>query len=280
MERLNNQPVTTSLQQLFGGKPTPPLAGYPSFDEKLAAVEQTGNSSAPVTTSLQQLFGGKPTPAWTENRPVAARETAAPTPTPTPAAAIVAPAVTPPAAPSAPTPVLQSTPAASTPIDPSRLEAWEGMFFDPLTGEGIVLQNRDSELGEKTYLRTGWFFERPTQAQPSPGASLEDRSHQERISPFGFLTQASTDKLMEMLAQYLPSGARVEGTGAGSANASFPVSAPQREIVVSMGDRMLRFPAGLIARTICNYTSQDAEGTIRQNADFVLRNSVMDLGSA
>ena len=44
-------------------------------------------------------------------------------------------------------------------------------------------QNRDSELGEKRFLHTGWFFERPTQNQPTPGGSLEDRSHQARLSP-------------------------------------------------------------------------------------------------
>lgn len=193
-----------------------------------------------ATTSLQELFGGGQ-----------------------------APKRTPPAAGGSFAAMMEQDP-----VDPSKLEAWEGMFYDPTTGEGIVLQNRDSEASEKKYLRTGWFFERPTQAQPTPGGSLEDRSYACRISPFGFLTKESSERMMNLLASVLPADAKVEGIGYNDANPSFPVSAPQREILVSHGGGTMRLAAGGLARQICNYTFEDSQGEVRQNAPAILRNNM------
>lgn len=236
---------TTSLQQLFGGGGAAAAPARKTSTESFAGLHETlvnqaaAEAAPPAPTSLQLLFGGS----------------AAPPP--------VHPAVDP--------------KLASTPIDESKLEAWEGMYFDTSTGEAIVLQNRDSELGEKRFLHTGWFFERPTQNQPTPGGSLEDRSHQARLSPFGFLTAESTARLMDLLGAALPPGAKIEGIGANDANAAFPVSTAQREIHVSWGGRTHRFPAGNLARTICNYTYVDGQGAVRQNSQFTLTNAVGEL---
>lgn len=275
MEPVNSAPRTTSLQQLFGGKPTPPWAISSPFDElhaRIVSDSEKSDKSSPVTDNLRELFGG------TALRQAAATYSADP-PAVTSVPAPAAPARE--AAPTTPPPALNPPPRdtvpAAAPIDPTRLLPWEGMFIDPATGEGIVLQNRDSELGEKTYLRTGWFFERPTQSQPAPGRSLEDRSHQERISPLGFLTEESTKRLMSMLAEFLPPGAKIQGIGANNPNSSFPVSVQQREILVSWGDRTLRFPAGSLARQMCNYTFLDGKGEVRQNTAFTLRNAVEEM---
>lgn len=182
--------------------------------------------------NLQQLFGGRTAPA-------------------TPFAEVHAAAVASADAPQRPE------------IDGSRLEAWEGMFYDPATGEGIVGQ--ETEPGKWSYLHTGWFFERPMQHQPTPGGSLEDRSYLVPVSRFGFLTEESTNRLMDLLAPHLPPDARIVGSGFAEANPSFPYTSPQREIVVSANGNTIRLPAGALAREMCNYTYRDENGAVKQH---------------
>lgn len=164
-------------------------------------------------------------------------------------------------------------PAPAPPRTPgfqAKLEAWEGMFYDPATGEGIV-SPREGE-----YLHTGWFFERPMQHQPTPGGSLEDRAHLEPICPFGFLSEGSAKRMMDLLAQFLPPDAQVTGIEAAEANPSFPYTVAQREIVVSAGGNTFRFPAGLLAREMCCYTYAGEDGGVRQNMAATLQRAVAE----
>lgn len=200
-------------------------------------------------TPLQELFGiNSVTAAWSK-------------PAETPAATSF-------------TETLETTLAApdqSTPIDPAKLQAWEGIYFDTSTGEGVVRQDGQ-------YLRTGWYFERASQQQPTPGGSLEDRSHAEALCPFGFLTQESTVRLMKMMEDYLPKGAEVKGIGQNDANPSFPVNVAQREIVVARDGATYRFPAGSLARDMCNYTFLDpASGVVRQNTAGSLQRAISEM---
>jgi hypothetical protein len=133
-------------------------------------------------------------------------------------------------------------------IQALRLETWEGMQYDPLTGEAVV-----------NNIQTTWFWAtRVTQNLPPP--AMPDAVHiPAGVQPWGFLGVPSAKRLMELITPKLPATC----TGVvkqGDQNTIDAYSKLPIEVVVTCidtEDHEYRFQAGLLASGIARTTNYD-----------------------
>lgn len=159
-----------------------------------------------------------------------------------------------------PAPVVKpSTPPASTVAAPiaereSRLQAvsahlraaeaietHEGMDID--TGNGEAICNG---------VRTGWHFLLPAQALPSGGENLDTNRVATRISPWGFASRATAERLRGLLQPMMQDAGL--SVVAGDQNSQFPYSTLQ--LYISAGGSA-KINAGLLASEIARTTFFD-----------------------
>lgn len=97
--------------------------------------------------------------------------------------------------------------------NPAGLELYEGMYYDPKTGEAIILNLnvrpkgrfiRTDEEGENrtVAIATGWTFEAVTQAQATT----------QKVTPWGHATEETARRIEALLDASLPQGCFVVAT--------------------------------------------------------------------
>lgn len=158
------------------------------------------------------------------------------------------------------------------------LQEFENMLFDTVTGEAISFQNKG--LPDERQNPTGWFFEAVSQDQPeSTGPDAKpDKKKKVLISPWGFASDASAQRLAEILKPYLPGGASIVGISFGDKNTAFPYSHLQREIIISYNGKPYRQNAGLLAQSIARTTFYDpVHKEIRQFPDQPVAMAIAEL---
>lgn len=135
----------------------------------------------------------------------------------------------------------QAVAAPAAPVLAGTIETHEGMDID--TGNGEAICNG---------VRTGWHFLLPAQALPSGGEHLDTNRVATRVSPWGFATPATAEKLHAALAPMM--GDTKLRIITGDQNSQFPYSTLQ--LYVSAGGSA-KINAGLLASEIARTTFYD-----------------------
>lgn len=135
----------------------------------------------------------------------------------------------------------QTVAAPAAPVPAADVETHEGMDIDTATGEAIC-----------NGVRTGWHFLLPAQALPSGGEHLDTNRVATRVSPWGFATPATAEKLHAALAPMM--GDTKLRIIAGDQNSQFPYSTLQ--LYISAGGSA-KINAGLLASEIARTTFYD-----------------------
>lgn len=150
------------------------------------------------------------------------------------------------------------------------LETYEEMQYLPSTGEAICNE-----------LHTKWFFkQKVTQELPTPGQPLDGPRTPQAVTPWGFLTEDSAERLLSMVAAVLPAPITVT-IGFGDPNSQFPQSVLPRELqfrTIDTPGKMYRFSAGLNASAIARTTFYDAVLKVQKQApEGVIRDLLKEL---
>lgn len=155
---------------------------------------------------------------------------------------------------------------------PKGLSLWENMYFNPATGEAFNVNQLDADIN--IYVPTGWYFEKTTQALPNV-ANLEGPRVETDISPWAFLTEGSTARLVAMLQAVAPASIHFSHEIVDN-NHQFPYSALPRVIVGTEGTRVAKGNAGLIANSLCRTYSFDHVKSVIQHADSMILGMAID----
>ena len=130
----------------------------------------------------------------------------------------------------------------------ARLETWEGMQYDPVTGEAVV-----------NNLHTTWFWAtRVTQNLPPP--AMPDAVHiPADVIPWGFLSVRSAKRLLDLVIPKLPPtcSAAVRQGDQNTVDAYSKLPLEIRVTCIDTPDHEYRFQAGLIASGIARTTNYD-----------------------
>ena len=129
---------------------------------------------------------------------------------------------------------------------------FENMEFETTTGEAFV-----------NGYPTGWHFEFAMQGLPAPGENMDTSRKLTLISPWGFATMETAEKIRKMMQSNTGRSLRIED---GDENTQFPLYVRQRYIVASENGRKASVNAGLVASQICRSTAwvSDGQGGIKR----------------
>lgn len=155
-------------------------------------------------------------------------------------------------------------------IDPDiPLETWEGMDFDPATGEAIV-----------NSLHTQWYFETNVSQSLPAAENMEGRAPQ-RVTPWGWLRELSCYRLIDEIRPYAPLGVSKMIVGEAENNERFPYSKRQREILITANGNVYRQPAGALASAIARTTFYDPiKKEVIQSPKMVIEGAMEELRQA
>lgn len=148
----------------------------------------------------------------------------------------------------------------------SETTTYEGMEQDNSTGEAICNE-----------IRTGWYFERPTQLVPT-ASNPETGRQSVSVIPWGFATASTAQRVLE--AMQAKTGLHLV-IFKGDQNPQFPLSVVQRYIGIQGQSRNNSVNAGLIASQIARTTAEVSDGKggkkIVQSADGAIAEAISSL---
>lgn len=163
-----------------------------------------------------------------------------------------------PAVPAAPISTIPILPVFTTPgPEESGLQIWEGLYFNPTTGEAIIKFNppeiqpgdEDNPLSRRLrhdpiWWSTGWYFDAVTQQQPIGTVP---------ISPWNHLSYDSVLRLADMLKTMVPGSWQYQGIGMEDQNFQYPQSRRALELHwadVSKNHLPIRINAGAYVSSV------------------------------